>query len=42
MDIRKKFFTEMGTRYWNGLPRESPSLDVLKERLNMDLVPLAS
>ena len=45
MDIRKEFFTERVIRYWNGPPRdvmELLSLNVFKERLDMDLVPWSS
>ncbi|KFO72784.1 hypothetical protein N303_15401, partial [Cuculus canorus] len=40
LDIRRKFFTMRGVRYWHRLPREAvddPSLKVFKARLDGSL-----
>ena len=34
LDIRKKFFTVRVVRQWHRLPREAPTLEALKARLD--------
>ena len=34
LDIRKRFFTARVVRHWNRLPRDAPSLETFKERLD--------
>ena len=37
MDIRKKFFTQRVVIHWNRLPKDAPSLEAFKARLDVAL-----
>ncbi|KFV06304.1 hypothetical protein N340_14082, partial [Tauraco erythrolophus] len=37
LDLRKKFFTLRVVWHWNRLPRDAPSLEVFKARLDRAL-----
>ena len=37
LDIRKKFFTQRVVIHWNRLPKDAPSLEAFKARLDVAL-----
>lgn len=42
LDIWKKFFSKRVVRHWNRLPKESPSLEMFRNRIDVTLRDMVS